>query len=80
MPIVEFSNWLRRVFWDRIIRERNQGTKLWNYLDVKWLWRILQFSDRHEHDAEHGEAIHDTVTSNQRCFAFIRPGPPVVYR
>ena len=35
-----------------------EGTRLWNYLDVKRLWR----GGRHEHDAEHDETIHDTVT------------------
>ena len=37
-------------------------------------------SCRHEHDAEHDETIHDTVTLNQRCFAFIRPRTPLVYK
>ena len=80
VPIVEFSNWLRRVFWGRILRGRHHGTRLWNCLDVKSLWRIPQCSGRHEHDAEHGETIHDTVIFNQCCFAFIRPHTHLVYR
>ena len=31
----------------------NHGTRQWNSVEVKWLWRILQSSGRHEHDAEH---------------------------
>ena len=61
MPIAEFSNWLRRVIWGRILRGRHHGTRLWNSVDAKWLWRILQSSGRHEHDAENDETIHDTV-------------------
>ena len=37
---------------------RNETVK---QVDVKWLWRILQSSGRHEHDAENDETIHDTV-------------------
>ena len=44
MPIAEFSNWLRRVIWGRILRGRHHGTRLWNSVDAKWLWRILQSS------------------------------------
>ena len=40
----EFSNWLRRVIWGRILRGRHHGTRLWNNVDAKWLWRILQSS------------------------------------
>ena len=39
---MEFSNWLRRVIWGRILRGRHHGTRLWNSADAKWLWRILQ--------------------------------------
>ena len=84
MPIAEFSNWLRRVIRGRILRGRHHGTKLWNSVDAKWLWRILQSSGRHEHDAEKDETIPEwhssRVTLNQRCFAFIRPRTPLVYR
>ena len=38
----EFSNLLRRVIWGRILRGRHHGTRLWNSVDAKWLWRILQ--------------------------------------
>ena len=61
VPIAEFSNWLRRVIWGQILRRRHHGTRLWNSVDAKWLWRILQSSGRHEHDAENDETIHDTV-------------------
>ena len=44
MPIAEFSNWLRRVIWGRILRGRHHGTRLWNSVGAKWLWRILQSS------------------------------------
>ena len=44
MPIAEFSNWPRRVIWVRILRGRHHGTRLWNSVDAKWLWRILQSS------------------------------------
>ena len=43
-PIAEFSNWLRRVIWGRILRGRHHRTRLWNSVDTKWLWRILQTS------------------------------------
>ena len=66
MPIAEFSYWLRRVLWGRI-RGHHQGMRLWNCLDIKWLWWILQCSGHHEHDAKH--TIYDTVTLNQCCFA-----------
>ena len=46
----------------------------------KWLCRVIQWSDRQEHDVGHDETIHDTVASNQRYFAFIRPRTPRVYR
>ena len=61
MPIAEFSNWLRRVLWGRILRGCHHGKRLWNSVDVKWRWQILQSSRRHEHDAERDETIHDTV-------------------
>ena len=41
MSIAEFSGWLMWVLWGRILRGRHHGTRLWNCLDVKWLWRIL---------------------------------------
>ena len=45
MPIAEFSNnWLRRVIWGRILCGRHHGTRLWNSVDAKWLWWILQSS------------------------------------
>ena len=44
MPIAEFSNWLRRVIWGRILRGCHHQTRLWNSVDTKWLWRILQSS------------------------------------
>ena len=44
MPIAEFSNWLRQVICGRILRGRHHGTRLWNSVDAKWLWRILQSS------------------------------------
>ena len=34
---------------------------MWHSVDAKWLWRILQSSGRHEHDAQNDETIHDTV-------------------
>ena len=52
---------LERVIWGRILRGRHHETRLWNSVDAKWLWRILQSSSRHEHDAENDETIHDTV-------------------
>ena len=68
----------------RILRGRHQGMRLWNSVDVKWLWRTLQSSGRHEHDAEHDEIRHSShssrVTLNQRCFAFILPRTPLVSR
>ena len=85
VPIVKFSNWLRRVIWGRILRGCHHGTRLWNRVDVKWLWRILQSSGRPER-AENDETIpllswHSSRgTFNQRCFAFIRPRTPLVYR
>ena len=33
-----------------------------------------------QHDARHDETIHDTVTWNQRYFAFIRQLAPLVYK
>ena len=67
------AHWLRRVLWGRILRGSNQATRMWNCLDVKRLWPILQCSGRHEHDAEHGETIHDTVNLNERCLpSFVR--------
>ena len=32
------------VIWGRILRGCNHGTRLWNSVDAKWLWRILQSS------------------------------------
>ena len=55
----------------------------WNSVDAKWLWGILQSSGHHEHDAENDETkswLSCQVTLNQRCFAFIRPHTPLVYR
>ena len=80
--------WWRPYLWDwsidwcRNLRGRHHGTRLWNNVDVKWLWRILQSSGRHEHDAEHDAHswLSSRVTLNQRCFAFIRPRTPLVYR
>ena len=79
----EFSNWLSRVLWGRILRGRHHGTRLWNSVDVKWLWRILQSSARYEHDMMPNMMkqfmTHFSSKLNQRCFAFIRPRTPLVY-
>ena len=37
----QFFDWLSRVLCGRILRGRNQGTRLWNCLDFKWLCRVL---------------------------------------
>ena len=45
--------------------------------------RISLENDKHRHiniSAGYDETIHDTVISNQRYFAFIRPNTPLVYR
>ena len=89
--IIVFVNWPRaycgvlRLTEAGFLRPDSPRTSPWNktvkLCRRKWLWRILHCSGRHEHDAEHGdETIHDTVTLNQRCFAFIRPRTPMVYR
>ena len=42
----EFSEWLRRVLWGRILRERYHERRLWKGLDVKWLWWVVQWRGR----------------------------------
>ena len=74
MPIAVFSNWLRRVTWDRILRGRHHGTRLWNcrrqitvanspaqWLSWTWCRKLWNHSWRSSR-----------VILNQRCFAFIR--------
>ena len=52
---------------------RHHGTRPWNCLVVKLLQRVIQWSGRQEHDAEHDAAIHDTITSNLRYLnSFVR--------
>ena len=41
----EFSDWLRRVPWDWSLCGHHQGTRLWNCLDAKWLWRLIPRAD-----------------------------------
>ena len=49
------------VFWGWILRRRHHGTRLRKCLDVKWLWRVIHSSGRHEYDAGHDETINDTA-------------------
>ena len=46
----------------RILRESHHRMRLWNCLDVKWLWRVIQSSGHEYDDAGHDETIHDAVT------------------
>ena len=82
VPIAEFSNWLRRVIWGRILRGRHHGTRLWNSVDAKWLWRIkpVEWPSWTWCRKWWNHSWHSSlVTLNQRCFAFIRLHTPLVY-
>ena len=39
--VAEFSNWLMQILWGQILSGRHHGTRLWNCLDVTWLWRVI---------------------------------------
>ena len=81
MPVAEFSIWLRRVLWGRILRGRHHGTRLCNSVDVKWLanspvqWPSWTWCRTWWNHSWHSSR----VTLNQCCFVFIRPRTPLVY-
>ena len=78
----KYSDELGRVLWGPIHRRSGcrHGMRLRNSLHPERLYRILRWTACHEHDAGHDETIHDTVTWNQRYFAFIRLRNPLVHK
>ena len=82
VPIAEFSNWLKRVIWGRILRGRHHAMRLkqcrrqMNVANSPVQWPSWTWCRKWWHHSWHSSR----VTLNQRCFAFFRPRTPLVYR